>query len=90
VLRSDGGSAFPEGSVVLRGAAAVVDWGLRIHQPAALLRPALVNGAPGTVVILGGRPVAVVGFTVSGGKVAAIDVLADPERLARLDLAVLD
>ena len=90
VLRSDGGSAFAEGSVVLRGPAAVVTWGLRIHQPEALMRPALVNGAAGMVVLLGGRPVAVAGFTFSGESVVAIDVLADPERLARLDLAMLD
>ncbi len=32
----------------------------------------------------------VVGFTVRRGKVVAIDILADPARLRRLDLAVLD
>jgi len=37
----------------------------------------------------GGRPVAVMGFTITGGKIVEIDVLADPERLRRLDLAVL-
>ena len=89
VLRSDGGTAHPDLSVVVRGAAAVTGHGLKIHQPAALLRPALVNGAAGAVVSLGGQPVAVVGFTVSRGKVAEIDVIADPERLRRLDLAVL-
>jgi hypothetical protein len=39
---------------------------------------------------LDGRPVAVVGFTVSRGKIVEIDVMADPERLLRLDSAVLD
>jgi len=89
VLRSDGGAAHPEISVVLHGAAAVVDHGLRVHQASALLRPALVNGAAGMVAILGGQPVAVIGFTVSGGKIAEIDVIADPDRLLGLDLAVL-
>ena len=89
VLRSDGGTAYPEVSVVLHGPAAVVDHGLRIHDPAALLRPVLVNGAAGAVVILHGQPVAVVGITVSRGKVAAIDIIADPERLRRFDLASL-
>jgi hypothetical protein len=37
-----------------------------------------------------GRPFAVVGFTVTDGKVAEIDLLADPERLRELDLDVLD
>jgi RNA polymerase sigma-70 factor (ECF subfamily) len=41
------------------------------------------------VVILRGQLVAVAGFTVSRGKVTEIDILADPERLARIDLASL-
>jgi hypothetical protein len=89
VLRSDGGTALPEVSVVLHGPAAVVDHGFRIHDPAAMLWPVLVNGAVGMVVILRGQLVAVAGFTVSHGKVTEIDILADPERLARIDLASL-
>jgi hypothetical protein len=30
------------------------------------------------------------GFTVSGGRIVEIDILADPERLSRLDLSALD
>jgi RNA polymerase sigma-70 factor, ECF subfamily len=89
VLRSDGGQAHPEVSVVLRGAAAVASHGLKVHHPAAVLRPALVNGAAGMVASLGGQPVAVVGLTVSRGKIVEINVIADPERLRRLDLSVL-
>src|SRR5580658_8151917 len=90
VVRFDVGTARPEMSVAVHGAAAAADQALRIHQRSALVRPALVNGAAGAVVALGGRPVAVIGFTVSHDKIAQIDVLADPERLLRLDLAVLD
>jgi RNA polymerase sigma-70 factor (ECF subfamily) len=90
VLRSDAGPARPEASVALRGAAAVAGRAVMFAQRAAQMRPALVNGAAGVIVIAEGRPVSVMGFTVSGGKIAEIDVLADPERLARLDLAVLD
>jgi RNA polymerase sigma factor (sigma-70 family) len=50
------------------------------------VRAAIVNGAAGAVILGRGRPVAVMGFIVAGGKVTAIDVHADPERLARLDL----
>ena len=53
-------------------------------------RPALVNGAAGVVVFAGDRPYAVTGFTVGSGRIVAIDILADPDRLARLDLTVLD
>jgi len=90
VLRSDGGTARPDASVVLHGAAAVADRTLTAAQPSALRRPALVNGAAGVVVIVSGQPVAVMGFTVSRGKIAEIDAIVDPERLRRLDLAVLD
>jgi RNA polymerase sigma-70 factor, ECF subfamily len=52
--------------------------------------PALVNGAAGIVVTPEGRPFSVLGFTVTGGRIVEIDVVADPERLRRLDLTVLD
>jgi RNA polymerase sigma-70 factor (ECF subfamily) len=90
VLRSDGGTAHPEASGVLHGAAAVAGRALMVAQPSALKRPALVNGAAGVVITLGGQPVAVMGFTVSGGKIAEIDVIIDPERLLRLGLPALD
>ena len=90
VLRSDAGTARPDASVVLHGAAAVAGRAVMFDQPSALVRPALVNGAAGVVVTVGGRPVSVLGFTVSRGKIVEIDAIADPERLLRLDLAVLD
>jgi hypothetical protein len=37
-----------------------------------------------------GQPFTVIGFTVSGGKIVEFDVLADPARLGKLDLAVLN
>jgi hypothetical protein len=56
----------------------------------AILRPALINGAAGVVVMMNGKPFAVMGFIVVQGKIVEIDVMFDPERLSRLDLAVLD
>jgi RNA polymerase sigma-70 factor (ECF subfamily) len=90
VLRADEGTARPDASVVVHGAAAVAGRALMFEQPAALVRPALVNGAAGVVVTVGGQPVSVMGFTVSHGKIVEINVMADPERLRRLDLGVLD
>jgi hypothetical protein len=58
--------------------------------PASPVLARLVNGAAGVVRTVDGRPVSVMGFTISGGKVVQIDVMADPERLRRLDLTVLD
>jgi hypothetical protein len=37
-----------------------------------------------------GRLLMVLGFTIRGGKVAEIDAIADPARLRRLDLVILD
>jgi RNA polymerase sigma factor (sigma-70 family) len=53
------------------------------------VRAAIVNGAAGAVIVVRDRPVAVMGFIVAGGKVTAIDVLADPSRIARLDLGAV-
>ena len=49
---------------------------------------ALVNGAPGLVWAPGGRPRVVFSFTITGGKIVEIEMVADPDRLRRLDLAI--
>jgi RNA polymerase sigma factor (sigma-70 family) len=87
VLRSDFGARRPAASVVTRGAAAVARQARSI--PGALVRPAVVNGAAGVVITVGGRPFALMGFTVMEGKIVEIDAIADPERVARLAAAVL-
>jgi RNA polymerase sigma factor (sigma-70 family) len=86
VARSEGGA----GPAEERGAEAVASRALRFAQFAPWVRPALVNGAAGVVVAPHGRPFAVIGFTVSGGRIVEIDALADPERVSRIDLTVLD
>ena len=87
VLHSDGGTAHPDASMVLRGAAEVARRTLAIASPAAPKHPVLVNGAAGVLVTVAGQPVALMGFTVSLGKITEIDAIADPDRLRRLDLA---
>jgi len=61
---------------------------LDAHVRAA--RPALVDGSVGAVRSSGGRPRVVFDFTIRGGKIVAIDMLADPEQLDNLDLTSLD
>jgi RNA polymerase sigma-70 factor (ECF subfamily) len=90
VLRADGGAGRPEASVVVHGAEAVASRALMFSRLAPYVRPALINGAAGVVVAPEGEPFSVMGFTVRGGKVVAIDALADPDRLRELDLTVLD
>jgi RNA polymerase sigma factor (sigma-70 family) len=88
VLRRDIAPLGGAGEV--RGARAVAGQALAYTRFGALMRPALVNGAVGAVAILDGEAFAVGAFTVSGGKIVEIDILADPQRLSRLDLTILD
>jgi RNA polymerase sigma-70 factor (ECF subfamily) len=90
VVRADYGAMPVGASRVVRGAAAVAEQALAFSHLAPFARPALVNGAAGVVVAPGGRPSAVVAFTVSDGKIIEIDVFADPERLRQLALAALN
>jgi RNA polymerase sigma factor (sigma-70 family) len=90
VLRSDGGAARPGASFVVHGARAVAEQAMTFARLSPFVRPALVNGGAGVVVAPGGRPFSVMGFTVGNGRTIEINGLADPERLHRLDLAVLD
>ncbi len=48
------------------------------------------HGAAGSVTIRHGQPFAITGFTIRGGKIVEMDILADPEPLAQLDLTVVD
>jgi RNA polymerase sigma-70 factor (ECF subfamily) len=90
VLRSDGGAGRPDASVLIRGAPVVAAQALTFARLSPFVRPALVNGAAGVVVAPGGQAISVMAFTVTGGKIVAMNVLADPDRLRRLDLAFLD
>ena len=90
VLRCDGGIARPDASVVLRGAAAVAGGTLGIAQSSIPKRPVLVNGAAGVIVTVAGHLVAVMGFTVSRGKIVTIDAIVDTGRLRGFDLTGLD
>jgi len=90
VLRSDGGAARPDDSVVVRGAENVAARALTFARLSPFVRPALVNGAAGVVVAPPGRVFSVLAFTVRDGKIVEIDGLSDPERLRDIDLTVLD
>jgi RNA polymerase sigma factor (sigma-70 family) len=90
MLRADRGAVPVRIPRVILGAPAVARQALTFARLALFVQPALVNGAAGVVVASGGRPFSVMGFTVRGGKIVEIDVLADPARLRQLDLALLD
>jgi RNA polymerase sigma-70 factor (ECF subfamily) len=87
VLRADQAAVQAGAKSEVHGAAAVAD---TFSGRARVAQPALVDGAVGLVWAVGGRPRVVFGITITGGKIVEIDLIADPERLRRLDLAVLD
>jgi RNA polymerase sigma-70 factor, ECF subfamily len=89
VLRADA-AASPAGAArQVHGAQPVAKGALAFAARARFAQPALVNGSAGIVVAPRGRLFVVLGFTFAGGKISAIDVIADPERLRQLDLAAL-
>jgi RNA polymerase sigma-70 factor (ECF subfamily) len=90
VLRADGGVARPDLSSLVRGARAVAAQAMTFRRFGETATRMLVNGVPGGVAWApGGRPFAVLAMTVRGGRIVAIDVLADPDRLGRLDLTAV-
>lgn len=89
VLRSDFGDARPAASKVVHGATAVAKQALLFTIPGAQMRHVLVNGSAGALVIVAGRPIAVMGFTVANGGIAEIVAVAGPERVTKLASGVL-
>ncbi|WP_433607550.1 sigma-70 family RNA polymerase sigma factor [Dactylosporangium sp. CA-139114] len=90
ILRCDGGPARPRLTFTLHGPEQVATQALASARLSPFVYPALVNGAAGVVVAASpDRPLFVMAFTVAGGRIVAVDVLADPDRLRALDLAAL-
>jgi RNA polymerase sigma-70 factor (ECF subfamily) len=90
VLRSDGGVARPDLISLVRGAQAVATQAMTFRRFVETSTRILVNGIPGGVAWApDGSPFAVLALTVKGGRIVAIDVLADPDRLGQLDLSVV-
>jgi RNA polymerase sigma-70 factor (ECF subfamily) len=89
VLRADFGPGRPAASMVVRGAEAVARQARLGANPAALLHPALINGAAGVVITLDGQPHVVMAFTVVSDQVVELDIIADPDRVGRVASAVL-
>ena len=89
VLRADQG-VTAGGSREVRGAEVVAGQALVWSRVALATQRVLVNGAAGLVATRDGQPFSIGAFTVRGDRIVAIDILADPERLGRLDLTILD
>ena len=81
-LRASG----PEGTVVVRGASEVAGRATRGARPRpdARAHPAVIDGVPGVLVMMGGRPVMLMAFTVADGAITVIRMMSDPDRLAQV------
>jgi len=90
VLRADGGAALAALSAEVRGAPQVARRALIWSRVDLSLRPALVNGVAGVVVTRNDAVFTIASVIVRNGKIAEMDFFSDPERLARLDLTILD
>ena len=84
VVRSNGAE------VLMRGAAAAANRARGGARYAQVSLPALINGAVGVVIVAEGMPVSLLAFTITNGKIAEVDVIDDPGRIAEVDLAILD
>jgi RNA polymerase sigma factor (sigma-70 family) len=89
VLRADRGAAAIGASRLVRGAANVARQASAFSRLDIDVRPALVNGAVGTVTLRDGQPFSIAGFTIRNRRIVEMDVVADPEQLSRLDLTIL-
>jgi RNA polymerase sigma factor (sigma-70 family) len=85
VLRADPAAVRTGAPAEVRGAAAVAG---SFSGRARTARPALVDGVAGAVWAPGGRPRVAFAFTIADGRILAIDLLAEPDRLARVTLNV--
>jgi RNA polymerase sigma-70 factor, ECF subfamily len=90
VVRIDEAAARPGGPREIRGAAAWARGAVAYAQAARSAQPMLVDGTVGLVWAPGGRLSRAVKFTLTGGKIAAADIIADPVRLRELHLTALN
>jgi RNA polymerase sigma-70 factor (ECF subfamily) len=89
VLRADGGAAKGMSRLV-RGIPAFVDQAAAFSRIGLATQIVMVNGHVGMLSRLAdGRLFSVIGLTIAGGRIRQMDILADPERLGRLDLSAL-
>jgi RNA polymerase sigma-70 factor, ECF subfamily len=89
-LRSDGGPTLPHLSQLIHGATEVAKLALAGARPRSEIRFVLVNNAAGAIITRDGRPFTLMAFTVIGGSIAAIDILADPDRLQHIGSGIQD
>jgi RNA polymerase sigma factor (sigma-70 family) len=86
VFRADQFAVRMGGQAEIRGAGPVAE---TFKGRAQAAKPALIDGAVGIAVVMGGRLRIALNLTITGDRIVAIEAVADPERLRQFDLAVL-
>jgi RNA polymerase sigma-70 factor (ECF subfamily) len=89
-LRADGGAKLAALSAEVHGADAVAQRASMWSRVDLQVQPVLVNGTAGVLGVLNGKVFTVASVLVRGGRIAEMYFLADPDRIARLDLSVLE
>ena len=87
ILRADAAAVLVGAKPEVRGAVAVAG---TFAGRAKFAQPALINGTAGAVWAPGGQPRVAFSFTLARGKIVAIDLLADPAQLSKIDLSALN
>jgi ketosteroid isomerase-like protein len=87
VFRADAAAQRLGSLAEIRGAAAVAE---TFKSRAQAAKPALVDGAMALAVIFGGQLRIVLRLTITGDQIAAVEAVADAERISRFDVEVLD
>src|SRR5580692_2793647 len=87
VLRADGG-AVPGLSHRVQGAESVAGRALMFRRVDLTIRHVLVNGTAGLLATRDGELFSVMSLRITGGRIAEMDILVDPERLRRLDVTI--
>ena len=90
VVRADHAAVSPGAAMEMHGASDVAGQALIFTRRARYAQLALVNGSIGLIVAPRGRLILVMAFKIAGGKIKEIEVIADPERLRQVDLAILN
>jgi hypothetical protein len=90
IVRADSTTVPPGPPIEIRGARNWAKGAIAFARTARSVQPMLVDGSLGLVWAPGGRLSRVLRFTITGGKIVQAEVIADPERLSKLDLAVFD
>jgi RNA polymerase sigma factor (sigma-70 family) len=86
VVRADISGTLTE----TRGAAVWAKGAVSYGHLARLTQPALVDGTIGLVVAPGGRLVRAIRFTVVNGKIAGLEIIGNPDRLAGLEVSTIE